>query len=30
MKKDKDAHDDFHIAENLDKEMNPKKRKYKS
>ncbi|CAK80124.1 unnamed protein product (macronuclear) [Paramecium tetraurelia] len=30
MKKDKESHDDFHIAENLDKEMNPKKRKYKS
>ncbi|CAD8061714.1 unnamed protein product [Paramecium primaurelia] len=26
----KDEHNDFHIAENLDKEMNPKKRRYKS
>ncbi|CAD8150041.1 unnamed protein product [Paramecium octaurelia] len=25
-----DEHNDFHVAENLDKEMNPKKRRYKS
>ncbi|CAD8073295.1 unnamed protein product [Paramecium sonneborni] len=30
LKKDKESHDDFHIAQNLDKEINPKKRKYKS